>query len=88
LPRAFARAAGLVDQVQLGLCQFGAVALELQVEVDAGDVFCSLQRQCGFAGLARPEQGYSREALDFLHQLGKNFAGKHPCNYGVPFHDL
>ena len=47
----------VIGKIQLWLRKLGAVVLGLKVKVNAGDGSGCLQRECGFAGLARPQQG-------------------------------
>ena len=56
----------MVGQIQLGLCEFRAVAFRLQVQINTRQGLSDFQRQRGLADLAWPEQGYRRGVLKFF----------------------
>ena len=58
-----------------------------QIEIERRPFAGDLQRQCGFARLARPEQSHRRRMVQRIQQLGGEQAN-HPCNYGLSFHIL
>lgn len=73
----------MICQIEFWLSQFGAVALRLQIEVDAGDGLGRLECQSGFARLTRPEQRNGGGVLQFIHQQGKQVAGNNRTSFSA-----
>ena len=73
----------VLRQVEFRLGELGAVRLGLEIQVDRRSRPRDLERQCGLAGLPRPEQRHGRRFAQSGDERGLESARNHPCNYGA-----
>jgi hypothetical protein len=75
-------------QVGFGVCQFGAVGIRFEIEVQPAELLYNLKRQRGLADLPRAKQTDCRSLAKVLEDGRGCRAFNHPCNYAMSILDL